>query len=122
MPQSGISLAGTLAYFSCSAFLRPRAREIRAAKTIFHLSGWSARYRPASIACRRWFHRGRARDFLSLGSVQSLFRQMASWFALDHEWPGPGGRIFHAVCGTFNGVMLPWDRPFLVSGALMGLA
>ena len=115
-------MACTLAYFAGSAFLTASTREIRAAKTVFHLSGWPARYRPASIACRRWFHRSRARDFLSLGSVQSLFRQMAAWFGLDYEWPGPGGRIFHAVCGTFNGVMLSWDRPFLVSGALLGLA
>src|SRR5882762_3850907 len=60
-----------------------------------------------------------ARDFLSLGTVQSLFRQMVTWFGLDHEWLGPGGRIFQAVCGTLGGAMLLWERPYLVPRALL---
>src|SRR6266704_2183036 len=73
-------------------------------------------------AGRSWFHCDGPRNSLSLGSVQSLFRQRAPWFGLNHEWRGHGSRIFHPLCGTLGGTMLPRDRPFMVSRALLGLA
>jgi len=40
---------------------------------------------------------------------------MVARFGLDIERRGPGGRVFHAVCGASGGTVFPGDRPFMVS-------
>ena len=99
-----------------------RATEARAAKTIFHVSGWSARHWLVAVACGGWSHGNNCGNFLSLGSFQSCFGQMAARFHLSHEWRGPGGGVLHSVCGALGGPLLPRCRAFMVSHALLGLS
>src|SRR5216683_8175124 len=99
-----------------------RAGEIRAAKTIFHVSGWPTRHWLVAIACGGWSHGNCCRGCLFLGSFKSCFGQMAAWFHLNHKWRGPGGGILHSVCGALGGPLLPRCRPFMVSRALLGLS
>jgi hypothetical protein len=96
--------------------------EIRPAKTIFHISGWPARPRVVAVARSGWFRRDRARNFLSLGFVQSFSGQVVTRYGLDRERCGAGGRISHAFRGAVGGDMLSGDRLFLVSRASLGPA
>ena len=97
------------------------AREIRAAKTIFHVSGWQARHWSADIACVGWFHGERYGGFLSLGTLQFRFWQMAAWFDPNRERRGHGGGVLHSRGRALNGAMLSRGRRFMVSRAVFGL-
>jgi len=104
------------------AYVSEGAREIRAAKTIFHVSGWATRHWLVAVAGGGWFHGHRCRVFLFLGSFKSCFGQMAARFHLSYKWRGAGGGILHSVCGALGGPLLPRCRPFMVSRAHLGLS
>lgn len=102
----------------CSAFLRAR-QEIRAAKTIFHVSGWQTRHRFVVVACRGWDSRGSRGNFVPLGSFQSI---LGSWFTPDHKRRSNGGRIYDADCGDANGALFSGNSSCMVSRARYGFA
>jgi len=114
----GFQRSAHLHILSRSTFLRAR-RGVRAATTIFHVSGWPARRRPTPAAGCGWFHCGRWRYFLSLGSVQSRFGQVVAWICFDYKRHSCGDRISHADCRTLGWAMFPRDRFFMVSRAFL---
>src|SRR5277367_2289132 len=97
------------------------ARESRAAKTIFHVSRGQARHWSADIACVGWYHGERDGGFLSLGTLQFRFWQMAAWFDLNRERRGHGGGVLHSRGRALGGAMLSRGRRFMVSRAVFGL-
>jgi len=98
------------------------ATEIRAAKTIFHVSGRQARYRLVAFARRGGFCCGSCRDPVSLRPVGYFFRQMGNWVGFECGRRGAGDRVSYPVRGALCGVMLSGDRLFMVSRAFLGLA
>ena len=117
----GFQRSARLRIFDYCAFLRAR-QEICAAKIIFHVSGWQARYRLVAFACRSWFCCDRCRNFVSLRPVEPFFRQMGDRFDFDCGWGSPSGRVSHSICGSVGGAMLSGGRLFMVSRAFMGSA
>jgi hypothetical protein len=118
----GFKAACTITYRRRSRTCDGAPREIRAAKTILHVSGGPARYRSLAVAFSGWFHCGRRGGFLSLGSVQSHFGKMATWSGLDRERRGPRGWVPHPDRRAPGGPIVPGDRVFMVSRAFLGFA
>ena len=122
MPQCGVPTVYIFAYRDRSCVSDTAAREIRAAKTIFHVSWWPTRPRPLAAACIGWNRCSRRRNFLCLGSDRSSIGQMVARFGLDRKRCRSVGRIPHPDCGRVGGSILPGDRPFMVFRACLGFA
>jgi hypothetical protein len=121
MPQCGVSAGCVLGILNPGALLRAR-QEIGAAKIIFHVSGWQARYRFVALARRGWFCCGLCRGLVSLWPFRYFFGEVGDWFDLDRGWPNSRSWVSHSVCGSLGGAMLSGDLPFMVSRALLGIA
>lgn len=119
MPQCGVSAGRALGILNPYAFLRAR-QEIRAAKIIFHVSGWQARYRFVAFARRSWFCCGLCGGSVSLRPFRHFFGEVGDWFGLNCGWRSPRSWVSHSVCGSLGGAMLSGDRLFMVSRALLG--
>lgn len=69
MPQTGVPIG----LHACVSLVVPRFlwrdRELSAAKTIFHVSGWQARHWPPAVAFGGWSYRDRWRGSLPFGTI-----------------------------------------------------
>src|SRR5260370_42408451 len=122
MPPWWGSMGCMFAYLQSECVFWGRTREIRAAKIIFHVSGWQARHRIVAFARRRWFCSDRRRDSVSLGLVRQFSRQIGSWFGFDNRRHSLGDRVSHPVCRAFGGAMFSGDCLFVASPAFVGIA
>jgi hypothetical protein len=66
-------------------------------------SGGRRRRWSADTACGGWPDVDPGGGFLSRGTVESRFRQMAAWFHLNCKWRGSCGGILHSVCRALGG-------------------
>jgi hypothetical protein len=119
MPQCGVSAGCALGILNPCALLRAR-QEIRAAKIIFHVSGWQARYRFVAFARRSWFCCGLCGSSVSLRPSRHFFGEVGDWFGPNCGWRSSRNWVSHSVCGSLGGAMLSGDRLFMVSRALLG--
>ena len=120
MPQCGVSAGCALGILNPYAFLRAR-QEICAAKIIFHVSGWQARYRFVAFARRSWFCCGLCGGFVSLRpSRHFFFAEVGDWLGLSCGWRSSCGWVSHPVCGSLGGAVLSGGSLFVASRALLG--